>query len=241
MRRVSLVSNPKLTDSGWANVFRLTNRDDATADATARYMVEKLEKRRAVVVTSNTIYGVSMSQEFIRAFERAGGTVLRHVTIEEGERDFREFVRALPENMDTLFYGGTFVGAPLLKALRVNGLHQLMATGDGCWDIGNFLEPAGPAAEVAEGVLILSACPELGIVPGSQEFANCYRRRFGEIKNYAVNSYDAAALLIGSIRSAASGTLSRRRVLLALCDCRHQGIAYPDAVCWDPNGTTRRR
>jgi branched-chain amino acid transport system substrate-binding protein len=79
-----IVSSPKLTNSGWDNVFRFTNRDDATADAIARYMIEKLEKRRAVVVTSNTVYGSSMSREFIRAFERVGGTVLSHITIEEG-------------------------------------------------------------------------------------------------------------------------------------------------------------
>jgi branched-chain amino acid transport system substrate-binding protein len=231
-----IVSNPRLTNSGWTNVFRFTNRDDATADAIAGYMVENLGKRCAVIVTTNTIYGASMSREFIRAFEYAGGKVLRHVIIEEGEQDFHELVRVLPADMDTLFYGGTFEGAPILRALRAKGLHQLMATGDGCWDIGNFLEPAGPTAEEGEGVLILSACPELGTVPGSQDFANRYARRFGPIKNYAVNSYDAAALLIGSIRTAALSGLGRGSVLSALRHRRHRGIAYPEAVSWDSSG-----
>ncbi len=231
-----IVSNPKLTQSGWTNVFRFTNRDDATAEAIARHMIENLGKRNAVVVTANTVYGGSMGQEFILAFRRAGGALLRHIEVEEGEQDFRGLVRSLPEGMDTLFYGGTFEGAALLKALRANGMHQLMATGDGCWDVGNFLEPAGAVAEQGEGVLVLSACPELGTVPGSQEFAKRYARRFGAIKNYAVNSYDAAGLLIGSIRSAAPNGLSRESVLSALRNCMHCGIAYPDAVRWDPNG-----
>src|SRR2546423_358115 len=33
-----IVSNPRLTESGWRNVFRFTNRDDATADAIARHL-----------------------------------------------------------------------------------------------------------------------------------------------------------------------------------------------------------
>jgi len=64
-----------------------------------------------------------------------------------------------------VFYGGTFEGAPLLKALRKSGFSQLMATGDGCWDIINFLEPGGHFAEMGEGVLVLSASAAAGDEP----------------------------------------------------------------------------
>jgi branched-chain amino acid transport system substrate-binding protein len=74
--------------------------------------------------------------------------------VREGKKDFAELVATLPNEMDVLFYGGTFEGAPLLKAMRSRGLHQLMATGDGCWDVRNFLEPASEAAEQGEGVLV---------------------------------------------------------------------------------------
>ena len=37
-----IVSNSGLTDSGWTNVFRFTNRDDRTAAAIANQLVERL-------------------------------------------------------------------------------------------------------------------------------------------------------------------------------------------------------
>src|SRR4051794_39515967 len=46
-----------------------------------------------------------------------------------------------------ILYGVTFEGAPLLRGMRAQNDDRLFATGDGCWDIGNFLEPAGSAAE----------------------------------------------------------------------------------------------
>jgi branched-chain amino acid transport system substrate-binding protein len=58
-----IVSNPKLTESGWSNVFRFTNRDDATANAIAGYMTRCLQKNRAVVVETDTTYGRSMSSK----------------------------------------------------------------------------------------------------------------------------------------------------------------------------------
>jgi branched-chain amino acid transport system substrate-binding protein len=234
-----IVSNAKLTESGWTNVFRFTNRDDATATAIAEYLVDKRGKRRAIVVVTDTVYGNSMSQQFSRAFERWGGSVLNTHSVREGATDFRELVRLFPADMDVIFYGGTFEGAPLLRDVRDAGMPQLFAAGDGCWDIGNFLTPAGSYAEVDEGVLVLSACPELGTVSGSAEFASRFQARFGPIRNYAVNSYDAAALVIERLRLAEHdrrGLVERRSAVQSIRQAARRGIAYNDPVRWDDKG-----
>jgi branched-chain amino acid transport system substrate-binding protein len=163
-----IVSDPKLTESGWSNVFRFTNRDDATANAIAGYMTRRLQKN-----------------------------------------------------------------------VRSRGLHHLMATGDRCWDVRNFLEPASEAAEQGEGVLVLSACPEVGTVSGSTEFSARYERQFGPIRNYAVNSFDATTMLlsaIGTIAASASGRPNRRQILEAMRQAEYQGIACSEAVRWRARG-----
>jgi branched-chain amino acid transport system substrate-binding protein len=235
-----IVSNPRLTESGWTNVFRFTNRDDCTAAAIAAQLVERFGKRRAVVVETRTTYGSSMSEAFARAFAHAGGQVLRRHAVDEGEKDFRALVAQLPRDMDVVFYGGTFEGAPLLKALRSEDRMQLLATGDGCWDRLNFLLPAGAAATSGEGVLVLSACPEAGYVEGSQAFCERYAERFGPVGNYAVNSYDAARTLIAALALATSssdaGLPERGAVVRALRSVKRQGIAYPQPVQWDKHG-----
>jgi branched-chain amino acid transport system substrate-binding protein len=228
-----IVSNPKLTESGWNNIFRFTNRDDATAAALVGYLVQHLEKRQAIVVETDTVYGHSMSEEFVQAFQGAGGRVLARLQVPEGRTDFDDMVRGWPQDFDMAFYGGTFEGAPLLRAMRGLGLRQLLATGDGCWDVPNFLEPAGSAAEKGEGVLVLSACEEIGKVPGSREFAERYQAQYGPIINYAALVYDATALLIKSVKSAVARTsplVTRKGVLSALRQSPYHGIAYREVT-----------
>jgi branched-chain amino acid transport system substrate-binding protein len=236
-----IVSNPKLTDSGWRNVFRFTNRDDATARAIADYLVRVLQKSRAAVVTTKTVYGLSMSRQFAIAFVAAGGAILQESSVDEGKTEFRELVRHFPAEADVVFFGGTFEGAPLVREMRAQADDRLLATGDGCWDIGNFLEPAGGAAEKGEGVLVLSACPQLGEVSGSLQFAERYTRRFGAIRNYAVNSYDAAMTVIQAARHISTEEPLPRRddVAVALGSIQRQGIAYFDAIRWDEKGDNR--
>jgi branched-chain amino acid transport system substrate-binding protein len=230
-----IVSNPKLTEQGWLNVFRFTNRDDVTATAIASYLTAERGKRRAILVATDTVYGTSMSNEFVSAFEQAGGVAVRKHVVQEGTTEFASIVEGFPADVDVVFYGGTFEGAPLLKAMRAGGLRQLFAAGDGCWDLWNFLEPVGDVAEQGEGVVILSACPEIGVVAGSREFAARYADRYGPIGNYAINCYDATAMLIEAIvAAAASGNaVTRRKVVTALQKTEHQGIAYLGVVKWD--------
>ena len=232
-----IVSNPALTHSGWGNIFRFTNSDDATGRAIACHLVHQLAKNTVVLIASDTVYGKSMSREFASAFECAGGSVLQRHTVTEGETSFRSLVESFPREAGAIFYGGTFEGAPLLKEMRARKDDRLFATGDGCWDIGNFLEPAGSAAERGEGVLVLSACPQLGDVPGSLEFAARYELRFGPIKNYAVNSFDAAMTLIDAVRSASNdGSPTRDKVASALWRTHRRGIAYERPIQWTANG-----
>jgi branched-chain amino acid transport system substrate-binding protein len=225
-----IVSNPALTEHGLANVFRFTNRDDKTARVIAGHLRHALDMRRAVVVETSTTYGASMATEFVRAYGYSGGEVLDRYTVPEGERDFAPILNRLPRHFDVLFYGGSFEGAAIVKAMRSAGMRQLFAAGDGCWDISGFLEPAGQAAE---GALVLSASPQVGHVPGSAEFARRYESRYGRLGNYAVNSYDATQLLLVAI---AAMPRSRPDVVESIRQMHYTGIAYARPTEWDEHG-----
>jgi branched-chain amino acid transport system substrate-binding protein len=126
--------------------------------------------------------------------------------------------------------------------MREADVTQLFASGDGCWDVANFLEPAGRVATAGEGVLILAASAAVGRVPGSREFAGRYVRRYGPIINYALNSYDAARLLLAAIERAAraaGGIPGRADVVAAVRSVRFQGVAYSRPVAWDAKGDNK--
>jgi len=116
-----IVSNPALTQRGLRGVFRLTNRDDATARAIAGHLYSELGKRAAAVVETTTTYGSSMAEQFVAAFTGTGGEVVGRYQVDEGEPDLDDVVRGLPDGYDMVFYGGSFEGAPLLAALRRGG------------------------------------------------------------------------------------------------------------------------
>ena len=234
-----VASNPDLTERGFANVFRFTNRDDRTGAAIAGYLYHERGKRRAAVVESESEYGRSMGRYFAEAFQRQGGNVLVERSVPVGRREFKAILRELPQEFDVLFYGGTFEGSWLLSTMRSSGMSQLFATGDGCWDTRNFLEPAGTSVLRGEGVLVLAATPGIGYVRGASEFVDRYRIRYGPITNYAVNSYDAASALIEAIRGAArkcGGMPPRAEVAQSLRELRHEGIAYRNTTSWNAKG-----
>lgn len=232
-------SNPGVTDRGLPNVFRLTNRDDHKGPGLAAYLYRRAGKRRAVVVDDQTAYGRGLADLFAGAFTKLGGTVVVRPTVKVGDRDFQTLLAGLPAGFDVMFFGGIAEAPYLLQQMRERGLNQLFACGDGCWNVKGFIQPAGAAATRGEGVLILSAAPAIGRVPGSAAFAERYTQRFGPIANYALNSYDSARLVIVAIQQAASargGLPSRGEVVAALRRLQYQGIAYARPVTWDAKG-----
>jgi branched-chain amino acid transport system substrate-binding protein len=244
-------------------IFRWTNRDDRTAIAIAAYLRGARQKRRAIVIESDTAYGASMADQFSRAFTSAGGAVIARRKIRshralrargvggavasrdvDAADDIDTIVRELPRDFDLLFYGGSFDGAPLLSAMRAAGMMQLFAAGDGCWDVKNFIEPAGVAATAGEGVLVLAAALAVGRMLGSVDFATRYTARYGPIGNYALNAHDATWLLIDAILDAAraarargtGGRPTRAAVIDAIRRSTYHGLAYRQPVRWDDKG-----
>ena len=234
-----MASNPAITEQGLANVFRLTNRDDRKGPALARWLTTRMGKKAAVVVDDGTPYGKGIADQFSSGFAAAGGAVVTRWTAKAGQTDFTAEVAGLPKDFDVLFFGGIKEGAYILKDMRKAGLAQVFACGDGCWSVGGFIKPAESAATAGEGVRVLSAAPAVGNVPGSAEFAERYKARFGPINNYAASSYDSARILMSAIEAAAKtkgGLPDRADVLATLKGLTFQGVAYAAPEAFDAKG-----
>lgn len=238
----SMSSGPAVTDRGLNNVFRLTNRDDHKGPALASYLYRRMGKRKAVVIDDKTPYGKGLADVFAKKVTDLGGQVLTRQAINVGDKDFRPLLGSLPKDFDFLFFGGIAEGAFIVKQMRELGLNQLFTCGDGCWDVKGFIEPSEGAATKGEGVIVLSAAPAVGRVPGSKEFADKYTRKYRPIANYATSSYDSARLVMLAIEQAAkakNGMPSRSDVLASMRTLRFQGIAYARPVEWDEKGDNK--
>jgi branched-chain amino acid transport system substrate-binding protein len=232
-------SNPGVTENGLANVFRLTNRDDRKGPGLARYLISKMDKKRAIVIDDQTQYGKGLADAFSAGFQAAGGAIVARDAVKVGDTQFGPLVKGFPTDFDVVFFGGIREGALVMKEMRDEGINQLFTCGDGCWDVKGFIVPSQGAAAKGEGVRILSAAPALGKVPGSAAFAETYTAKYGPINNYAASSYDSARVLIAAIETAAKakqGMPSRAEVVAALKAIHFQGVAYAKPVAWNEKG-----
>ena len=159
-------SNPAVTDNGLPNVFRLTNRDDHKGPGLAGYLIHVMGKRRAVVVDDSTQYGMGLADSFVGGFKANGGTIAARHGVKVGDTQFADLVKGLPKEFDVLFFAGIREGALILKEMRNQGIDQLFACGDGCWDVNGFIVPSAGTAVKGQGVRVLSAAPAVGKVPG---------------------------------------------------------------------------
>ena len=233
-----MASNPKVTESGFATIFRLTNRDDRKGPRLARYLIEKMGKKHALIIDDGTPYGIGLADQFTAGFS-GGGAIAGRLSVAGSGQDFAGFVAGWPKDFDVVFFAGIREGALILKEMRRQRLSQLFSCGDGCWDTNGFIRAAEGAATEGEGVRVLSAAPALGDVPGSAEFAATYTAKYGPINNYAASSYDAARILMAAIAEAGTrtnGAPARTDVVAAMRRLTFQGIAYAKPVAWTAKG-----
>ena len=57
-------TNPKLTDQGFDNVFRVCGRDDQQGKAAGDFAVQKLKVKRVAIIHDKTTYGQGFAEEF---------------------------------------------------------------------------------------------------------------------------------------------------------------------------------
>ena len=63
-------TNPKLTDQGFDNVFRVCGRDDQQGRVSARFAVDTLKSKKIAILHDKTTYGQGLAEEFRKGLER---------------------------------------------------------------------------------------------------------------------------------------------------------------------------
>jgi branched-chain amino acid transport system substrate-binding protein len=194
-------TNPKLTEQGFKNVFRVVGRDDQQGPAIANYLAATAKPKVAAVIDDATAYGEGLANEVEKTLKAAGVTVLARERGSDKTTDWKAVLTKVKgENPDAVFYGGMdATGGPLLRQGRELGIKAVFSFGDGaCTDKMKQL-----AGEASDGLL----CSQAGIPPqaASKKFLDAYKKRFNiDPILYAPFTYDAANLLIEAMKKANS-------------------------------------
>jgi branched-chain amino acid transport system substrate-binding protein len=194
-------TNPKLTEQGFRNVFRVVGRDDQQGPAIANYLAATAKPKVVAVIDDATAYGEGLANEVEKTLGAAGVKVLARERGTDKTTDWKAVLTKVKgSNPDAVFYGGMdATGGPLLRQGRELGIKAVFAFGDGaCTD--NMKQLAG---EASDGLL----CSQAGIPPqaASKKFLEAYKKRFNvDPILYAPFTYDAANLLIEAMKKANS-------------------------------------
>ncbi|MBL8379645.1 MAG: branched-chain amino acid ABC transporter substrate-binding protein [Burkholderiales bacterium] len=193
-------TNPKVTENGYKVAFRTVGRDDQQGPAVAQYLAGAVKPKTVAIIDDATSYGEGLANEVEKTLKAAGIKVLPREKGTDKTNDWKAVLTKVKgKKPDAIFFGGMdATGGPLIKQGKELGIKVVYAFGDGaCTD-----EMAKLAGESAEGLI----CSQAGIPTqaSSKAFLDAFKAKYGEVKQYAPFTYDAANLLISAMQKANS-------------------------------------
>ncbi|MFY9269818.1 MAG: branched-chain amino acid ABC transporter substrate-binding protein, partial [Candidatus Manganitrophaceae bacterium] len=232
-------TNPKLTEQGFWNVFRVCGRDDQQGKVGADFVGGKLQLKRVAILHDKTTYGQGLAEEFRKHLAAFPGVeVVSFDGITQGDKDFRGILTSIKgKRPDLFFFGGIFPeGGQLVKQAKEVGLSAPMLSGDGVID-PKFIEIAGSAAEGT----YLTFTPDPEKIPQAKGFLEKYKAQYGpELAPYAIYSYDAANILLSVLAEAdREGKIKDEKRVAEMI----RGVKYDGAVGrieFDAKGDVKR-
>jgi len=192
-----------VTQQGKKNFFRTAWNDATQGGEMAKYALSTLNKKNAVLVNDQSVYGKGLMDVFNKSYTDSGGKVLSQEAVTVGEKDFSPVVTKIKgENPDIVVFGGFIAeGAVLVRQLRDAGVTATFMGADGVAD-QKFIDQAGGAAEGA----YVSRGPTPTDTTVYDKFAKEYEAAYNkaQVDQFADYTYDAVNVMLTAIEQVAT-------------------------------------
>jgi branched-chain amino acid transport system substrate-binding protein len=125
-------TNPKFTERGMWNTFRVCGRDDQQGAVAGKYIAGKYKGKSVAILHDKSTYGKGLADETKAAINKAGLKEKMYEAYTAGEKDFNALVsRMKAANIDVVYVGGYHTEAGLiLRQMRAQGMGAQMISGD---------------------------------------------------------------------------------------------------------------
>jgi len=195
-------TNPKVTERGMWNIFRVCGRDDQQGGMAGTIIADKFKGKRIAVVHDKTTYGQGLAEETRKSMNAKGVKEVFYEGVNKDDKDFTALVSKLKAaRPDLVFWGGLHdTGGLILRQMRDQGLKAPMMGGDGMAD-DEFASIAGPGAE---GTL-MTFSPDPRTNPKNKDIVDLFRKKRGfEPQSYTLYSYAAVQIIKQAAEAAKS-------------------------------------
>jgi branched-chain amino acid transport system substrate-binding protein len=217
-------TSPLVTDRGLLNVSRVCGRDDVQGEVGAEFAASTVKARSVYVVHDRTPYGQLVAEAFKADAERRGIRVVGFEGTEERSSFDPVIAPIKAKGPDLIYFAGRYdQAAPFFVQARERGVTAKLLGPDGL-DSSDLTRIAGKAVV---GLQLTSVASPMATLPKAKPFVDDFRRRFGgDPGPHAAEAYDATAVALKAIETAAAGgrAPSRGEVSAAVRKVKLQGI-----------------
>ncbi len=219
----SVASNPKLTQQGYKNLFRVNASDTQLGSKMALYAAKELKVKTVAVIDDRTAFGQGLAAEFKKQARAAGMTVAGHEYTTDKSVDFTAILTRLKsKNVEAIFFGGYAPqGGPMARQIRQLGINAKLLGGDTICtaEMGKL---GGDA--VGSNVLCSQGGALLDKAASGPAFKAKFKKRFSADPDvYAASYYDAMNLFAQAMQS--TNSIDPAKVGAAITAGSYQGVA----------------
>jgi branched-chain amino acid transport system substrate-binding protein len=217
-------SNPKLTEQGYDNVFRLITRDDFAGPVDIDYVFSVVKAKKFAIMHDNSTYALGVAQFAKKEVEKLGGTVVYYDAITPGQKDYTSaLTKVSSTNPDAFYFTGYYPeGALLVKEYRDLGLDKkFYFHGGGALYDPAYISAAGPAANGT--TVTFPVGPDTAKGAEFDAFKSAFKTQTGkDLATYSIYEHDAFWMLklaIEKVHSTKPGDINK-----ALHEVTYDGI-----------------
>ena len=199
-------TNPRFTDEGKWNTFRVCGRDDQQGQVAGRYIAQNMRGQRVAILHDNTAYGRGLAEETKKSLNAAGVREELFSAYTPGERDYSAIVSRLQQaNVQVVYVGGYHTEAGLiLRQAKERGMNITLIGGDALVT-NEFWQITGAAGEGT--LMTFSSDPRKR--PSAAEVVQRFRAKNVDPEGYVLYTYAAIQIWADAAKKV-NGTDPRR-------------------------------
>lgn len=229
-------TNPKVTQGGYKNLFRIIAGDNQIGSSMAVYAAKVLKVKKVGVIDDRTAFGQGVADEFLKEAKNLGLTIVGQEFTTDKSVDFLSILTNLKSKQpEVIFFGGYAPqAAPLTRQMKQLGMTAKLLGGDTLCspEMGKLAADAvNDTVFCAQGGSILEKTAE------GPAFKAKYKKRFNlDADAYAASFYDQT-LFIGEAMQKANST-DPNKVGAEIYKSSYKGVA--GTYAYDEKGNIKK-
>jgi len=229
-------TNPKVTDGGYKNLFRIIAGDNQIGSSMATYAAKVLKAKTAAVIDDRTAFGQGVAAEFMKEAAAQGLSVVDQEFTTDKATDFSAILTNIKaKKPDVIFFGGYAPQAgPMARQMQQLAVKAKMLGGDTLCspEMGKL---GGDA--VNNTVFCAQGGSMLDKVNDGPAFKAKFKKRFGlDADAYAASFYDQMMLVAASMQKAQS--IDPSKVSAEMQKGSYKGVA--GSYAYDDKGNLKQ-